>query len=184
MDSFEIAKIAGAVLSALLVIVGAKTAIDMNAGGHGGHGSSADAVGYVLETEADGTHDATAASEGKSEAVAFDPAAVVALVAESTAEGGKKVFKKCAGCHNAAAGAGVKTGPNLWGVVGRAKGSSADFTRYSDGMHAKGGTWTLEDLALFLHKPKAFIPGTRMTFKGVKKDSDLAKLLAYLATLK
>jgi len=192
MDSFEFSKIAGAVLSALLVIVGAKTLIDLNIG----HENVDDqAVGYVLEQGEEDESKQTAAKEGEpADAAAkeggsqkaseeFDAAKVVALVAGLKASDGEKLFKKCRGCHNASKGEGAKIGPNLWGVVERPKGSVEGF-EYSSAMLAKGGSWTLEDLATFIHKPKAFVPKTKMTFKGIKKDGDLAKLLAYLSNLK
>ena len=51
-------------------------------------------------------------------------------------------------------------------------------------MKAKGGNWTLEDLASFVHSPKTFVPGTKMLFPGIADPSDLGDLLAYLNTLK
>jgi cytochrome c len=51
-------------------------------------------------------------------------------------------------------------------------------------LKAKGGNWTPEDLASFIHNPKASVPGTRMNFPGVADPTDLADLLAYLGTLK
>ncbi len=182
MDSFELSKIAGAVLSALLVIVGAKTIIDLN---KAGHGVDDDVVGYVLEVEeSDAAEPAASAQAATTEAPAqFDAAKVVAMVGALKASDGESLFKKCRGCHNSAKGEPAKAGPNLWGIVDRPKGGVEGFG-YSSAMSGKGGAWTLEDLAAFLHKPKEFVPGTKMIFKGFKKDGDLAKILAYLDSLK
>lgn len=100
----------------------------------------------------------------------------------ATPEDGAKVAKKCLACHTMESGGDNKVGPNLYGILGRAKGGHAGFA-YSDGMKAKGGSWTYEDLFAFLSKPSAFIPGTKMSFAGFKKPNDAAKVIAYLRTL-
>ena len=76
-----------------------------------------------------------------------------------------------------------RVGPNLWGVVGRPKGSEAGFD-YSAAMKAKGGNWTIDDLNQFLTSPKTFVPGTKMTFAGLPKIQDRADVIGYLQTLK
>ncbi|HRY05897.1 MAG TPA: cytochrome c family protein [Hyphomicrobiaceae bacterium] len=176
MDSFELTKIAGAVLTALLVIFGTKTIIEINTSGHG-HGESHS--GYILPAaEADsGTQKPAKA------APAFDPAAIAATAANADAAAGETVFKKCAACHTIDNGGPNKTGPNLFGIVGRPKASHAGFN-YSDDMKAKGGNWDLTDLAHFLHKPKEFIAKTKMSFGGIPDTGDLANLLAYLSKQK
>ncbi len=178
MDSFELTKIAAGVLSALLVIFGAKTMIELNAGGHG-HSESHS--GYVLPVA-----DASSGGEksaGAAAAPAFDPAAIAAAAATADASAGEAVFKKCAACHTIDNGGPNKTGPNLFGIVDRPKASHAGFN-YSDDMKAKGGNWTLEDLAHFLHKPKEYIAKTKMSFGGISDKVDVANLLAYLAKQK
>ena len=49
-------------------------------------------------------------------------------------------------------------------------------------MKAKGGKWTYQDLFHFLHKPREFVPGTRMGFMGFNKLEDIADVVAYLRT--
>jgi cytochrome c len=73
-------------------------------------------------------------------------------------------------------------GPNLYGVVGRPRASAPGFN-YSDAMKAKGGDWTIEDLNKSLTRPQDFVPGTKMTFPGVPRDTQRADLLAYLNSL-
>ncbi|MBS8225310.1 c-type cytochrome [Vannielia litorea] len=99
-------------------------------------------------------------------------------------EKGERVFRKCQACHMVGADAEAKTGPVLNGIIGRAAGSYEDF-KYSDAMQeaAAGGLeWTEENLASFLTKPKDFMKGTKMTFAGLRKEKDVADVLAYLAT--
>jgi len=175
MDSFELTKIAGAVLSALLLIFGAKTAIEMNVG------HAPEKPGFVLPAAAPAEGEKSA--EG---AAANAPAAggedVVALLPKANPENGKAIFKKCQACHVSEKGKTPTVGPNLWGVVNRPKASYPGFS-YSEAMKNKGGDWSFADLAHFLHGPKAFVPGTKMVFNGLPSASDEADVIAYLATL-
>ncbi len=70
----------------------------------------------------------------------------------------------------------------MWGLVGRPIGSHAGFN-YSEAVKTKGGEWTYDHLANYVHDPKSYIPGNKMAFAGVKDNADLADLLAYLRTL-
>jgi cytochrome c len=92
---------------------------------------------------------------------------------------GKKIFRKCASCHNAAKGASAKVGPNLWGVINRKKGASSGFS-YSKALLEKGGKWSEESINEFIKKPRNYIPGTKMAFGGLKKPQDRADVILYL----
>lgn len=104
------------------------------------------------------------------------------LLAAADPAAGEKVAKKCASCHNFDKGGPNKVGPNLWGVVGRPIASHEGFS-YSPALAGKGGDWTWDDLNHFITDPKGFAPGTKMSFAGLKKDTERADLLAYLRTL-
>ncbi len=107
---------------------------------------------------------------------------VLALLASADAGDGKKIFRKCKACHTADKGGAHKVGPNLWDVVGRAKAGAAGY-RFSRVLAGLGGAWTFADLDAFLARPKTFAPGTKMTFRGVKKAADRAAVLLYLRSL-
>jgi cytochrome c len=92
---------------------------------------------------------------------------------------GAKIFKKCASCHNINKGEGAKVGPNLYGVVGRSKGSFAGFS-YSQALKDKGGVWDRDSINQFITKPKEYISGTKMAFAGLKKPQDRADVILYL----
>jgi cytochrome c len=92
---------------------------------------------------------------------------------------GEQVFKKCAACHNADKGGPNQLGPNLWGVVGAPIGEGRGFA-WSDALGKHGGTWDWDSLGKWLHNPKAFAPGTKMTFAGLSKPEDRADVIAFL----
>jgi cytochrome c len=102
--------------------------------------------------------------------------------AQDAAEGAK-VFKKCMTCHTAE-DATNKIGPSLKGIVGR-KAASVEGFKYSPAMLAKaaeGVIWDEATLTVYLPDPKAFVPGTKMTFPGLKNPQDVANVIAYLKT--
>ena len=99
---------------------------------------------------------------------------------------GKKAFKKCKSCHMVGAKAKRKVGPVLNNVFGAVAGTNKDFLKkYSRPMKAAGAdglVWTEATLTEFLKKPKTMIKKTKMSFKGFKKEEDVANVIAYLAT--
>ena len=99
------------------------------------------------------------------------------------AANGSKVFKtQCGACHRAEAGKNL-IGPSLFGIVGRPSSSVAGF-KYSAANQAAKLTWDTATLDTYLTNPRATVPGTTMTFAGLKNDTQRADLIAYLETLK
>lgn len=97
---------------------------------------------------------------------------------------GANVFKKCMACHAIGEGAKNKVGPELNGIIGRTMGSVEGFN-YSDTLkehNAKGEIWDAEKLSKYLENPKAYLPGIKMVFAGLPKETDRADLEAYLGS--
>ena len=110
------------------------------------------------------------------------PAAAVAAIDPASVEAGKKVFRKCKACHTVGDDRKKRTGPALTGVIGRRMGGVDGF-RYSRALRTAadaGRVWDEEALAAFLNRPKKFMKGTGMVFAGLKKEDDIAALIAYL----
>ena len=93
---------------------------------------------------------------------------------------GEAVFKKCAACHVSAAGGANGIGPNLWGVLGEPIGKGAGGYAFSGALSGKGGNWDWKSLDAWLTSPRAFAPGTKMTFAGLGNPQDRANVIAFL----
>ncbi len=166
MDSFEINKIAGAVLATCLGLL----CLNIAAG----------AVFSTHQPEKPGYNIAV-----KEEAPAGGPAApaqeavpIATRLASADIGRGEAGVKTCAACHTFNKGEPNKVGPNLFGVVGKAKASGS--FNYSGALKAKGGEWTFEELDAFLQNPRASVPGTSMAFPGISRDALRADVIAYM----
>lgn len=92
---------------------------------------------------------------------------------------GERVFLKCRACHQVGEGARNLVGPQLNGIVGRPSAQVEGYA-YSDPMKNAGLTWDDKTLAEYLHDPRTKVPRNRMMFPGLKKDDDIANVIAYL----
>jgi cytochrome c len=115
--------------------------------------------------------------EGEGGAAAEQPIEV--YLAKADPAKGQQVFNKCMACHNAEKGGANQLGPNLWGVLGEPIGQGRGFA-FSDALAKKGGTWNWDNLSQWLTSPRAFAPGTKMTFAGLGNPQDRADVIAFL----
>jgi cytochrome c len=172
MDSFEWNKIIGAVLGTAMFVLILKIA--------------SEAIfevplpakpGYVVEG-------VEAASSGGG------PAAPVAetlpdwgtVLPKADLAQGKDISTRCEQCHDLSKGGPNKIGPNLWGVVGRPRATHPGYD-YSSAMLASHDPWTFDNLFRYLRLPAEMVPGTKMTFAGLRSATDRINLIAYLRTL-
>ncbi len=116
-------------------------------------------------------------------AIALAALAMGAPAHAQDAAAGAKLFKThCAVCHSPLPGKNV-IGPSLFGVVGRTSGEVPKY-HYSAANEKAHLTWDAATLDKYLTSPRTVVPGTTMTFAGLKNDTQRADLIAYLATLK
>jgi cytochrome c len=132
------------------------------------HSEKPEKPGYPIEG---------AETEGAGGAEAEQP--IEAYLAKADPAKGGDVFKKCMACHNADKGGPNQLGPNLWGVLGEPIGQGKGFA-FSDALSKKGGNWDWDSLGQWLKSPKAFAPGTKMTFAGLGNPQDRANVIAFL----
>jgi cytochrome c len=110
-------------------------------------------------------------------------ALMIAAAAPAAAEDGAALFvKNCQTCHVVAKDGGVRTGPPLWGVVGRKAGTIEGFN-YSPGLKASDIVWTKEALDQWLTFPKKMVRDTIMLYR--QNDPEIRKaIIDYLAMQK
>ncbi|MGH7019446.1 MAG: c-type cytochrome [Brevundimonas sp.] len=94
-------------------------------------------------------------------------------------ENGRRAFARCRSCHTITPGGPNMTGPNLYGVFGRAAGADAKFS-YSHAMRTAGFTWDADKLDHWLQNPRTFLPGNKMTFPGLPDANDRRDVIAFL----
>jgi len=168
-DDLGFNKIAGAVLATGLFIVGLNQV-----------------ASHVYEPELaakEGMHVDAVIDTGGGPAVPDVPPDWGTVLPVADVAAGQAIFAKCSSCHkptdeNA-------TGPGLSGVLGRKPASHPGFA-YSSAMQEFGGktpVWDFEHVYEFIKQPGKDVPGTKMTFAGLKKSDDRINVIAYLHTL-
>ena len=165
MDSFEINKILGALLFTCLCLLSLNIA--------------AEAVFHPVKPAKPGFEVVVAEKPAAGAAAATPDEPIEKLLASADISKGENAAKKCAASHTFGKGEPNRVGPNLYGVVGRAKASVAGFN-YSAAMKGKGGNWAIEELNTYLINPKAMVPGTTMSFAGLPRGSERADVIAYM----
>jgi len=170
MDSFEWNKIIGAVLATALFIMVVKIASEAIF-----HVPKPAKPGYdvpgVEETQ-------TAEVSKPAEETLPDFATVIPAADQAH---GQQVAQRCTQCHDWAKGGPNRIGPNLYGIIGRVRGTHEGFN-FSAAMKNKGGEWSYVDLFHYLKSPGTFIPGNKMAFAGLPKAQDRIDLIAFMRT--
>jgi cytochrome c len=171
MSGLEFNKVAAAILVALIVWMVTGLVAEGLA-----PSEKVEKPGYVIAVAAPAAQQvasAPAAAPGKPVPIPAE------LFAKADVAAGEAIAHKCEACHSLDKGGPNKVGPDLYGVIGRPRGSVEGFT-YSDAMKKLGGSWSAQDIAAFIAGPKDYLPGTKMTFAGLPKPEERAEVLTYL----
>lgn len=169
MDSFEWNKIIGAVLGTAIFIFVVRLVAEKIY-----EPEKPQKPGYVVEGVAE-----TPASGGGAAPVAEAMPDWGTVLPAADVAGGKTLSTKCEQCHDLTKGGPNKIGPNLFGVVDRPRATHEGFS-YSSAMKGKPGNWTYDELFKFIKEPGVYIPGTKMSFAGLRSEKDRINLIAYL----
>ncbi len=170
-NTMTLTKAVGSICAALLVLLlGGLAARSLyNVGGGEEDGQVA---GYEILVEED---------EEVEEVAVVEEVPFAEYLAAADPGDGQSLFRSCASCHAVDPGLN-RTGPSLFGVVGRNIGAAEGFG-YSDTLASMEGDWTPEALNGFLENPREYAPGTTMSFSGFSDVEDRAAMIAYLDSL-
>ncbi|MBU1323669.1 MAG: cytochrome c family protein, partial [Alphaproteobacteria bacterium] len=161
-------KIMGAGLATALVIIGVQQVT-----GAIYHSEPPEKMGYFVDAPEE------AAAGGAAEALPIDWGTVLPT---ADLAAGEAAFARCKACHTITAGGANGIGPNLYGVVGGPVMHSAGFA-YSDALSAhkaEAPNWGYDELDAFITAPARYVPGTKMSFAGLRDNETRVNLIAYL----
>ncbi|NJO67715.1 MAG: hypothetical protein HC826_01960 [Rhodospirillales bacterium] len=89
----------------------------------------------------------------------------------------------CVVCHSLEADGPFRVAPNLFNIVGAEKAREREWFGYSVALLTKGGTWTEEDLDLYLADANAFAPGTTKSIR-ITDPQQRKEIVDFLKTLR
>lgn len=164
-------KVAGAVLAILLVVMGLRTL-----SGELFPNEAPETPAYPIDLSA------LEASSEPEEPVDEGPADLGLLLASADVSAGERVARRCVSCHSFEEGGANGTGPALYGVMGRDVAELDGFS-YSSAMeeYAEGGTeWMYQNMYDYLENPRGYVPGTAMSFAGLRQQEDRINVIAYM----
>jgi len=171
MTSWDMNKVIGAVLASVLFILAIKMIVIPVVF----YAPPPAKPGYIVQGVQETT---TTASQTPAEETIPDWGTVLP---KADVAAGQQAAQVCTQCHDWTKGGPDKIGPNLWGVVGRPRASKASFS-YSSAMGSSHDPWTYDKLFTYLKSPSSVVPGTKMTYAGMKSEQQRINLLAFLRT--
>jgi cytochrome c len=112
-------------------------------------------------------------------ALAFAALGLAAPAQAQDAAAGERVFNQCRTCHQLGETAKNGVGPQLNGLFGRKAGSVPGYS-YSNAYKALDKVWSPENFTVYIKDPRGVTPGTKMVYPGLKDETQIKNLIAYL----
>jgi cytochrome c len=168
MNSFELNKIMGAVLATCLGLLSLNIAASAIF-----HPATPAKPGYEIVLSEQPARDQKGAPAQQEPPIAD-------LLAKADVARGQTSANKCVACHTFDKGGRNLVGPNLYGVLGREKGSEPGFNYSAAFKKIMKGPWTAQELSDFVKNPKGMVPGTNMSFAGISRATERADLISFL----
>ena len=184
MGQLGLNKIIGRVLASalgILFLMQPPNVLCASGGGH--HGDEHGEAATLSEKMCQQFHYCVEVAEaaGAGAAAAEEVFDLGAALASADLSRGERLFSsQCSACHTINAGGANGTGPNLHNTVGADKAHVAGFA-YSGALSNAEGSWTYENLDAWINNPAGYVRGTSMSFAGIRRDTDRAAVIAYLA---
>ncbi len=135
---------------------------------HAGAPERPETLGYVIEGVEEGTEEAEMTMAAALNMDGMAPSA------------GEAVYPKCMACHTIDQGGADGIGPNLYGIMGQPIAAKSGYAYSSALSDLSGEVWDWENMNEWLANPKAFAPGTKMSFAGLSKIEDRAAVALYM----
>ena len=112
--------------------------------------------------------------------LAFSAVTMLSSAAQAQdAAAGERLFNQCRVCHQVGENAKNTVGPQLNGMFGRKAGTVEGYS-YSNAYKGLDKVWSPENFAVYIKDPRGVTPGTKMVYAGMKDDTQIANLTAYL----
>lgn len=172
MNSWDMNKVIGGVLAAVLFVLAIKMIVIPIVF----YAPPPAKPGYIVQGVVEGGGSAASAAPA---AEPLPDWGTVLPTADAAA--GQQTAQVCQQCHDWSKGGPDKIGPNLWGVVGRPRASKASYS-YSSAMSSNHDAWTFDKLFVYLKSPASMVPGTKMTFAGLNSAKQRINVIAFLRT--
>ncbi len=117
----------------------------------------------------------------KTLAIAFAATALLSMPAKAQdAAAGERLFNQCRTCHQIGETAKNAVGPQLNGVFAGRKAGTAEGYSYSAAYKTLDKVWSEENFTIYIKDPRGVTPGTKMVYPGMKDETQIANLIAFL----
>ncbi|MGL4727278.1 MAG: c-type cytochrome [Bosea sp. (in: a-proteobacteria)] len=112
-------------------------------------------------------------------AIALAALGLAAPAKAQDAAAGERIYNQCRACHQLGETAKNGVGPVLNGLFGRKAGTVEGYS-YSNAYKGLDKVWSPETFTTYIKDPRGVTPGTKMVYAGLKDETQIANLIAFL----